>query len=95
MKQVKTWQYILILYICAVVIDVVKLIVSFSSNGYVMPYGWIMEIAVILIKCLIDMIFLSLIGYGVEFLLKKVTDKTLVPNVIITVLIYEIINFLA
>lgn len=92
MKQVKTWIYILIMYVCVVVVDLIKIVLAVYSGTRQLPFGWGGEIGASMVKCIVDLIFVVLIGYGVEIVIRKFTEKTLIPNVIITVILYELLS---
>ena len=94
MKQVKMWIYVLILYICIVAIDLITIAIQVSSGNRNLPFGWGGEIGASMLKCIADLIVVVIIGFGVEFILKRIINKTLIPNVIITILIYKVISLL-
>jgi len=91
MKQVKTWQYFVILYISIVIVDITRTTIDAYCGNHYMPFGWFPELGISMGKCLIDMIFAFLVGLGVEVIIRKITEKTLIPNIITTVVIYNIL----
>lgn len=91
MKQVKTWIYIFIMYVCIVVVEFIKVAIAISNGSNQLPFGWGGEIGRSMVKCIADLIFVVLIGYGVEMIVKKFTEKTLIPNIIITIVLYELL----
>ncbi len=92
MRQVKKWIYVLIMYVCVVVIDLIKITIAVCNGICQLPLGWGGEIGATMVKCIVDLIFVVLIGYGVEMVIKKFIEKTLLPNIIITVLLYELLS---
>ena len=94
MKQVKKWVYVLIMYVCIVAIDLIKIAITVSNGSRTLSFGWGAEIGVSLLKSLLDLVFVILIGFGVDYILRKITEKTLIPNIIITIVIFEILNLL-
>jgi len=91
MKEIKTKYYLLILYVSIVMVDIIKLVIAVLNGTNRMPFGWTGEFGVILFKNVIEVAIVYLIGMGVDFVLKKFLKKTLIPNIVITVGIYEII----
>lgn len=94
MKQVKTWVYVLIMYVCIVAIDLISIAVSVLNGNRTLPFGWGGEIGASMAKCILDLIIVVIIGYGVEYILRKITEKTLIPNIIITIVIYKVLTLL-
>lgn len=91
MKQVKIWIYVLIIYVCVVVVELIKVAIAVSNGSNQLPFGWGAEIGHSMVKCIGDLIIVVLIGYGVEKIVKKFTEKTLLPNIIITIVLYELL----
>ncbi len=92
MEQVKTWVYILTLYVGIVLVDLISIAISVANGNRVLPYGWVSEIGATMLKCILDLIIVVIIGYGVEFLLRLFIKKTLIPNVVITIVIYKVLT---
>lgn len=90
MKQIKLWQYAVILCIAIIIITAIKAFVC----GEVSEEMFGLYVAGKAISCIADLIIMLGIGYLVERIVQKFTQNTLVPNVIITLAVYLSLRYI-
>lgn len=84
--------YALLLYVLLVIVEVIIRIIDVNFNYSILLFDWLEVLLVILFSTLIDFIFVYFIGLIIDVLLRKKFKKTIIPNIVLTILIYEIIK---
>lgn len=87
MKEKGIETYLFIMYIS---VTLIGLAIDVFAFGHTLSIDGIVAQ---LISSVLDLFFVFLIGYGVDAVLKRLTKSTLVPNIVITLLIYEGLMF--
>lgn len=91
MKQIKPWKYIGLLYASVVAFNVVSMLLQVWYGDRLLPFGLVAELAVEVLKSILDLIVIVPLGYIVDFVLRNFMEKTLFFNVLATVFLYEAI----
>lgn len=92
MKEIKTWKYAALLYLGIVVVEVIILFFNVQTGTNVLPFGWGAEILSIMLRCILDLIVAFFVGMAIDYILRKLIRKTLIPNLVITIILYEFIR---
>lgn len=94
MKEKGTGKYAIVLFVTIFFVEIVLMVVDVIQGSNVLPYGIGAEMLSILLKTAIDFVVALLISIVLEIVLKKFTEKTFLPNLVLTVVIYFVISML-
>lgn len=94
MKQVKVWQYALILYGVLFTICLLRTVIAVAGGRQSLPFGWGAEIFVAMFTAALDMIIAFPVSLGIDALLRRFMQKTLLPTLTITVCLYLACSYL-
>ena len=94
MKEKGTGKYAIVLFATIFLVEIVLMVVDVIQGSNVLPYGIGAEMLSILLKTAIDFVVALLISVILEIVLKKYTEKTFLPNLVLTVVIYFVISML-
>ena len=92
MKEKGTGKYAIILFATIFFIEIVLMVVDVIQGSNGLPFGIGAEILSILLKTAIDFVIALLISVVLEVVLKKFTEKTFLPNLALSVIIYFVIS---
>lgn len=85
------WKYLVALYILISITNITTMLLEIGG-GEEAPFGIGAEILSEALTSFLDLVPVAIIGILVEFIIRRFTNKTFFPNLVVTLIVYVVIS---